>query len=1038
MLFTAKEKSRRNLVTSEETSKGFQQSKEERTMTMKRYPSKKIIAIFLAICLLIPSFGVGTVLAAEPSAEGVTVRKDAASPTGYTATFVYKSATAESVKLYSTMMWFYDSNTWGEATNDNMDTHRFSPETWTDNGLFSMRPDRLNDLTTTIQSQWPNYYEKDLNKISGTDLWTLSIPLPSGSWNYLYNVDGSNIPDPANLPLVNTITGRVADYSMVYVPYDGDKQANTADQSIEVPRTDGKSGTISYAQVPIDETTTHDIAIYTPYGYDANNAEAYKTIYMLHGSGGDELDWFNDGSVPYIMDNAIAEGKTAPAIVVSMAQSGITVAWLDTIRAYVEEHYNVSLKPEDRALLGLSAGGSSINSFISGGSFDCSEYRYLGIWSSSAAGTSNYSTAKNIDYPYIMLSMGLQDRRWNAEKSLNPTAGFGAVGANVVCRRGNGSHDWEYWPAKFTEFLLGAEATDTEPAVAKLWSLNEGVTVQKDENSPTGYTATFVYKNAEAQKVQVFSDLFGFYRESEGKNVKYTPFQWERDMICVNWDEAGLALDMENIGNGFWSITLPLPSGGFSYRYIVDGTHKTDPANPPMVNTITGTNAFFSMVYMPVDAEKQDVDRSVELPRNDQNGSVVFDTYYDNGQPRELAIYLPYGYDADRSEPYKVIYLSHGSGGHELDWMNDGCVPNIMDNLIAEGKTQPAIVVSMNNSYYGNDTSHTNQVENIMPYVEANYNAATKVEDIAYCGLSAGGSKAGWSYLNDPTVFGYYGIWSSAQVASMAMSAEGLDVPTVMVGMGKQDKRLPQSNTFAEKLEQQGVDFSYYVIDGAHDWEFWPQMFTIFAEEVLWKTGEAKVVSSPASAKTGEDFEVNITLPLGITGIKLVNETGRVVGLKQVSYAVDNRTGHWAFTTNVGTAGKDRTFTILAKRGGSSVYEDTGLTFTLDILQATTTTGVKAQVNSAVFAKSSVKVNEAVQVTVVTNTQATQIAITNEKGGKIGKSLVSKSVADGKITWVYSLAIGTAGNRVMTFAAAKADGVYNDSQFAVANITVTK
>lgn len=77
------------------------------------------------------------------------------------------------------------------------------------------------------------------------------------------------------------------------------------------------------------------------------------------------------------------------------------------------------------------------------------------------------------------------------------------------------------------------------------------------------------------------------------------------------------------------------------------------------------------------------------------------------GDQRGLAVYLPYGYDADRAEPYKILYLSHGASGdqtgNELRWMNEGAVANIMDNLAAEDKIEPYVVVTMNNQDLGWD-----------------------------------------------------------------------------------------------------------------------------------------------------------------------------------------------------------------------------------------------------------------------------------------------------------------------------------------------
>ncbi|WP_040196375.1 alpha/beta hydrolase-fold protein [Candidatus Soleaferrea massiliensis] len=763
-----------------------------------RNNGKKLLSVLLAVLMLlsiVPSFALAD--GRTDYTEGVTVKKDADSPTGYTATFVYKNADAKDVKIFSDLFGFY--------REENGTYVKYSPHEW-ERDMFPMNLDEA------------GYTEGMKNVGNGT--WVLTMPLPSGGFSYRYVVDGIHMTDPANKPLTNTITGKEANFSMVYLPFDSSKQ--DIDRSIELPRK-GQNGTVVFDSYKEDE---HDrpLAIYLPYGYDENRAQPYKVIYIAHGSGGNELDWMNDGCVPNIMDNLVAENKAEPAVVVSMDYSEVKDSvqnQMENIMPYINANYNVSKEVADTAYCGLSAGGTLAGEIYLA---HPKAFGYFGIWSSARVASMDLEGIDGLDEPTIMLGMGAQDRRLG---SMNTFAEkLTAKGIDYSYDVRSGAHDWEFWPQMFTAFAKNV-----------LWKDNagytEGVTVKEDAGSPTGYTATFVYKNTDAKDVKIFSDLFGFYREENGVYVKYSPYEWEKDMFPMNLDEKGYTEDMINVGDGTWVLTMPLPSGGFSYRYIVDGVSTTDPANKPLVNTITGREANFSMVYLPFDSSKQDVDRSVELPRNGQNGTVVFDSYKEGENDRELAVYLPYGYDENRAQPYKVIYISHGSGGSELDWMNDGCLPNIMDNLVAEGKTEPAVVVAMNNSEVADSTQ--NQMDNIKPYIEKHYNVSNNVDEMAYCGLSLGGTMTARLYLAHPAAYGYFGIWSSAQVASMDLEGiEGLNVPTVMLGMGAQDRRLKSMNAFAEKLTAKGVQYSYDVRNGAHDWEFWPQMFTAFAENVLW------------------------------------------------------------------------------------------------------------------------------------------------------------------------------------------------------------
>ena len=266
----------------------------------------------------------------------------------------------------------------------------------------------------------------------------------------------------------------------------------------------------------------------------------------------------------------------------------------------------------------------------------------------------------------------------------------------------------------------------------------EGVTAIADPDSPTGYIARFVYRNAEAENVQISSGLMS-YVTSESQDIRYTPYEWEPGMFATGF--PAWTADMTKVGDDLWTIDVPLPSGAIAYEYLVDGVKTYDPANPPLIS-VTGRVADYSMCYMPFDAEKQTEDRSNRLPyEGEYKGQTITRTYMDGETERALTIYLPYNWDADREEPYKVVYISHGGGGDELDWHNDGAVTNIMDNLIAKGITEPAIVVAMNNTDFGWDQEEIarNQFDNIMPLMENEYNASSDPDDRAYCGLSMGG-----------------------------------------------------------------------------------------------------------------------------------------------------------------------------------------------------------------------------------------------------------------------------------------------------------
>ena len=110
------------------------------------------------------------------------------------------------------------------------------------------------------------------------------------------------------------------------------------------------------------------------------------------------------------------------------------------------------------------------------------------------------------------------------------------------------------------------------------------------------------------------------------------------------------------------------------------------------------------------------------------------------------------------------MIIHHGGGGHEAHWLTQGVANRILDNVLAAGRMQPAVVIFPNiNGIAGGQTGLTNDLmNNILPFVEANYNVAKKPSDRAVGGLSLGGLRTNELLFNRTSSFGYYGVWSNA------------------------------------------------------------------------------------------------------------------------------------------------------------------------------------------------------------------------------------------------------------------------------------
>ncbi|WP_080057986.1 alpha/beta hydrolase-fold protein [Spirosoma aerolatum] len=206
---------------------------------------------------------------------------------------------------------------------------------------------------------------------------------------------------------------------------------------------------------------------------------------------------------------------------------------------------------------------------------------------------------------------------------------------------------------------------------------------------------------------------------------------------------------------GVWSFTKKLAPDVYDYAFVVDGLRIPDPANP-VAKPCYQCNGQ-SLAHMPgptsLSWEIKDVPRGVV--NHHVYRSVVM------GEDRDYYVYLPPNYDPKRREPYPVFFLLHGATGTALSWIVNAQANIILDNLIAEGKAKPMIMV--NTLGYGGNEKYTAEVlQEIIPQLEKTYNAAKDRTQRAIVGLSMGGGTAFYTGLNNLDHFAYVGGFSSA------------------------------------------------------------------------------------------------------------------------------------------------------------------------------------------------------------------------------------------------------------------------------------
>jgi enterochelin esterase-like enzyme len=230
---------------------------------------------------------------------------------------------------------------------------------------------------------------------------------------------------------------------------------------------------------------------------------------------------------------------------------------------------------------------------------------------------------------------------------------------------------------------------------------------------------------------------------------------------------AGQRLAMQKNDQGVWSVTTePLKADVYFYSFSVDGFAISDPGNKQFKSNYgTGGQSMLAVGGNSPWAVVPGVAR----------GAVARHFYHSAaaGDDRDFWVYTPPNYDPKRKEAYPTLYLGHGIGDDSNSWTENGQAHIILDNLIAQGKAKPMVMVNAlgysnaGGSWQGQDFMPKYArtiIEEIMPQVEKQYNVSKKREDRAIAGLSMGGAEATFTGLNNLDKFAWVGSFSGAYV----------------------------------------------------------------------------------------------------------------------------------------------------------------------------------------------------------------------------------------------------------------------------------
>lgn len=230
---------------------------------------------------------------------------------------------------------------------------------------------------------------------------------------------------------------------------------------------------------------------------------------------------------------------------------------------------------------------------------------------------------------------------------------------------------------------------------------------------------------------------------------------------------AGARLALTKDDRGVWSGTTDtLKPDVYMYQFSVDGMTINDPSNPNLATSF-GTGGR-SVITVPGAVAWSPVAGVAK-------GAVTRIAYHSDvsNDDRDFYVYTPAGYDPKRKEAYPVLYLLHGLGDDAQSWLTQGNANVILDNLIAQGKAKPMIMVNpLGYGHAGGGMGASDMIvhfadqllNEVMPRVEKEYNVAKDRDHRAIAGLSMGGAEATYTGLNHLDKFAYIGSFSGAYV----------------------------------------------------------------------------------------------------------------------------------------------------------------------------------------------------------------------------------------------------------------------------------
>ncbi len=588
----------------------------------------------------------------------------------------------------------------------------------------------------------------------------------------------------------------------------------------------GKIDTIQYQSKTVG--TKRKALVYTPPGF--SKQKKYPVLYLLHGIGGDEKEWLRGGNPQLILDHLYAEQKIEPMIVVMpngramkddratgniMAPDKVAAFatfekdLLNDLIPYIESKYPVRTDRENRAIAGLSMGGGQSLNFGLG---NLDKFAWVG----------GFSSAPNTRVP-----TELMPNPEEAKKKLKLLF--------ISC----GDNDWLLPFSKRTHDYM------FEHDVPHVYYIEPGVHDFKVWKNGLYMFSQFLFKPVDIKSFSKYT-ILGTRAETNIRSAQYPQILPDNRVLFrikapgaqkVQID-LGKKYEMKKDTGGYWTLTTDSIGKGFHYySLLIDGVALADPAS----ETFYGMGRMASGIEIPY--RNGGYYALKDVPR----GDIRIKKYLSKatGTWREMYVYTPPGYDQS-TEKYPVLYLLHGGGEDQRGWSTQGKANVILDNLIAESKAKPMVIVMLDGNMAGTGglagfnenvlKSFENELKSgAIPFVESTFRVQTDAKNRALAGLSMGGLQTLYAGIRNSDMFSALGVFSSGWFANnTALTAPQYEfmknnsvkinsnLKNLWISMGGQeDIAFQNCKIMLAKFDELGVQYSYSEYPGGHTWPVW-------------------------------------------------------------------------------------------------------------------------------------------------------------------------------------------------------------------------